>query len=69
MAEKKIPVHKKSRPQEGEARPTELGGKKPFDAAQGKPAPVAPAAPAAAPAAPEPLKEAPKVEVKQGPVA
>ena len=34
---KKIPVHKKSRPQEGEARPTELGGKKPFDAAQGKP--------------------------------
>ena len=52
---KKIAVHKKS--------------KNPFDAAQGKPAPVAPAAPAAAPAAPEPLKEAPKVELKQWPVS
>lgn len=41
---KKIPLDKKSRPQEGEARPTELGGKKPAEAETPKePAPETPA--------------------------
>lgn len=60
---KKIAVHKKSPPQKGEARPTELGGKKaPVPAA-------APAAPAPATPAPAVAAETPKEEKKEEPVA